>query len=445
MPLKLYSTFYFESDGCEELCEDAILSKIKYALNITILSAYYSISFLKLLFKTVVKSKRKECIVKLVFNGFAGNRLKKQKDELLELIKYLKKIGYSNIKIYLNTETALFHSKLYRFETKGKTIWFIGSANASEPAFNSNEEILLAIHGKQSRFEQYVEEVVDDSVEINKVREPKIENLISFWRTGLIYFKPNTQIQFTFNELNMDEDVKEILNNLDSRPRNTNPGTAWGAYNIKRALGLLGAGNDNDADNKKKSRVIASRWSVETCYGYWVPTKYSYLLDQSIFKAGSIKEDNIHKVIERLEDFGKDKLVADYRGYLDDVIGILEENEIDWRPDDDLPEKFDNFLSKVTSRLYNPKHIERASRPLISTDMPEIWSDSVATEDFSDTFFEYLEYKNRVPSNSLILFSLRQALKLKTNNDAETINDKLVKYLEKNGWSDNKWLDILQK
>ena len=447
MPINLYSTFYFDESGdCKKLFEDVMLSKVEQARDITILSAYYSISFLKSLFESVARSKRKECAIKLVFNGFAGNRLEKQKRELLQFINLLKKKGYSNIKIYLNTGTTLFHTKLYRFERKNKLTWFIGSANASEPAFNSNGDILLAIDRKVSEFERYVEKVINNSIEINKVCEPRIENLTSFWRTGLIYFKPNTQIPFTFNELNMDDDVKERLNLSATRPRNTNPGAAWGAYNIKRSLGLLDGGNEDDDDEEeKKNRVNNSRWSIETCYGYWVPAKYSFGLDEAIIAAGKSRKNDINGILQKLKIWGQGKLIQDYSDYLKDVSDILKENNIDWRPDMNLPKKFGHFLQNVITRIDSPEHVERASRPLISTGMPEIWSDTVATEDFSNSFFEYLEYKIRVSSNSLIVYSLKEALQLKTNVAAGTIKRELIKYLEEKGWSDDEWLDNLQR
>ncbi len=234
----------------------------------------------------------------------------------------------------------------------------------------------------------------------------------------------------------MPDEVEERLNNIDSRPRNTDAGKAWGAYNVKRAIGLIHTKDESDEETQR-TRILISRYSVETCFGYWVPTKYSDYVEKSIQKAGIIKKKVIKEINNKLSSLDHDSLVDDYRGYLHDVTSILEENDITWRPSSELDKKYDKFLNKIKLQLDNPSHIDRATQPLISTSMPEIWMDSLALEEFSNTFFEYIEYKIPVPSNSLIMFSLIKALKLNSSNTSDTIKEELKKFLKKNSWSDS--------
>ncbi len=453
---KLLSTHYFDDSHVNKLCKKELFTQLEYAQHIVILTPYYSVSFLLSLFESVTESYRGNCQVYIVVNGFMGKALQKHIEELSKLKADIFNLGYRNTCILFNMKTTLFHTKLYRFQINNEAIWFIGSANASEAAFESNEEILLHIIGDTDGLLSYVNAVIEDSIMLENCNiniNESVNSLVSFWRTGLIYFQPNTQIQFTFSGLNIPNDIKECLSKFDDRPRHAEPATPWKGYNIKKAIGVEENKDEEKNGEKNGTKISITRWSVETSLGYWVPSYYAPKLDKKINEKGKDKKDKLLDIIKKLEVFGHDNLVNDYKGYIDDTINIMERRNIFWRSYtqfseqiNNAPAKFDRFLKRLKKRLKDPKQIERAIQPFTSTKMPEIWwADPADEEIFCDTFFEYISYTIRRSSNSLTVFSFKRALSLEIDDDADTIKAKMKKFLRKNGWSDERWLKKAQR
>lgn len=441
--MELFSTRYSENCNCKKLDMNLMPRYSCNARTITILSAYYSINFLKTILKAVPKDKRKKCKLILVFNGFRGNRLKSQRDELKEFSKEIKRNKFEEFSIYLNMKTTLFHTKLYKFElSKNPTIWFIGSANASEQAFTTNEELLIQITGEQTKLENYITTIINSSILIEDVNEPIINNLIAFWRTGLIYSKPNTQIQFSFNELKMPDHVRNKLGNVRDIPRHTTPGNVWGPFNIKMIIGMHEPQDtDEDSSDEEGKHILIGRWSIETSLGFWVPSTYSSQLMDKIIEVGNRKKIEFQSISQKLNSFGSENIIQEYKEYLTEINQILEDNNIsNWHPKNNLLSRFKKYLKRLLNRLNNEKYIERASHPLLPTFMPEIWSDSLATEDFKESFFSSLEYKLHLSPNSLVAHSISKAVKLTSIDDPEIISKKLQTYLKKSGWPDQRWL-----
>jgi len=152
--MEIYSSWYYDEEKTEPLSQGVITKEMKRAEIVTIISAYYSVVFLESIFGKVNKTKRHKCVINLVFNGFSGQRLYDQLNELKKLKLKLSKMGFSNISIFLNRETTLFHTKLYFIKNDQGSLWFSGSANASMAAFERNEEILFKTKSKISNIKR---------------------------------------------------------------------------------------------------------------------------------------------------------------------------------------------------------------------------------------------------------------------------------------------------
>jgi len=305
--MKLYSRRYY-GDRIEQLNIDTFIQTAQNVISIKILSPYYSKRFLDDKFLSLIpENVRQECDVTIVVNGFAGNRLKEQIKELKELEDSLKNLDYFDVSIYLNTETPLFHPKLYRFETEDEIFWFVGSANASEAGFSRNEEILVQLKGNNHNiFDLYIERVIQNSKLYSDIEEPKIDCMIKFWRTGLIYYKPNANIQFTFSRLKIPEWVKRKLSGDLEPPPFTDPGEPWGPFNIKLAI--------NIEEERQRIQARHSPLSIETCFGYWVPSKYKQQLDEKLYRVIERKKANFNEILESMEGFGKENLTKQFGG-----------------------------------------------------------------------------------------------------------------------------------
>jgi len=343
-PIDLYSVHYY-GDAQSRLQFGTLKREAENAEKIVMFSAYYSRQFLLRFLEWIRKPDR--CSIIFVFNGFAGRRLKDQLNELREIAERYRDKGLVNFSCRLNLENRLFHTKLYRFESRGEATWFVGSANASDEAFDKNEEVLLCLRGSHQSLDAYVKRVIGSSKPLINVEEPTIDSIVKFFRTGLLYFKQTTQIQFTF-PLKLSDRVNERLVKLEARPRNTEPGEAWGAYNVKRFLGLRTA-----EDEEKRSIALMKPWAIETCFGYWVPTKYAPNLDRAIDRSAKRKRAKLEKARDEIHRIGLESLIEDYQRYLKDVQNILDENKITasfWRPPNCRP-----VMAWGQAKLYHPR------------------------------------------------------------------------------------------
>lgn len=436
--MEIFSSWYYDEDKTKKLTQDILFREVKRAENITIVSAYYSVEFLDILLRKVNRSKRKNCTINFVFNGFGGQRLYDQTNELEKLTSNLNEIGFQKISIYLNRKTTLFHSKLYFIKNNEGTIWFIGSANASKAGFGKNEELLVKLKTKIRNIQQYISDTITNSELIEYINpdETVESNIIGFFRTGSIYFKPYNHLSFTFSDFKLPDWVEEKIRNIEDRPRHTNPGKAWGSYNLKLSLGLK---TDDDKDENVK--LSLKPWSIETCYGYWVPNKYRYKVNESI-KIKSIKTRRVLlEVVGLMANRGIDSLLEDYKNHIDDAKRILKSNNIEYHFDEhELFGKYRKFLERIVHKLSEPDRLDKLCSPLTSAGMPEIWEDNIAYKDFSESFYEYIasSLTGQIPR---IVRSIMERLEFTSNLDSNEVAECFIKYFESNEaeWVDAYW------
>lgn len=446
MEMDIYSTWYYDEDEdkTESLSQSVITNEMKRAELITIISAYYSVLFLEEIFNKVNKTKRKKCTLNLVFNGFSGQRLYDQLNELKNLKTNLVDMGFSKIYIFLNRETTLFHTKLYFIKNDQGSLWFSGSANASTAAFEKNEEILFKFRSKINNIKRYISDVISYSTSIEKIEpdEAVESNIIGFFRTGSIYFKPNNQLSFTFSELKLPEWVEHRITKIEEPPRNTNAGKAWGPYNLKLSLGLKSDSELNgDEENNKKSQVRLKPWSIETCYGYWVPNKYRGIINKKINKKSKYVKKNLLEILDRIINRGVESLLNEYKSYLNDAEKILEENDIDYPIGKiELISKYQKFIERIILKLSDSERLDKLCLPLVSTGMPEIWEDNLAYDDFSESFYEYIAscLTGKIPR---VVRSIINNLEISSEADSEMIAISFSDYFEPDEaeWSDEYW------
>ncbi len=435
--MEIFSSWYNDKDKIKKLSQSVLISEIKRAENITIISAYYSVDFIESILGKVNKTKRKSCSVELIFNGFSGQRLYDQTNELKNLIIKLNEIGFQKISIYLNRETTLFHSKLYFIKNDEGIVWFMGSANASKAAFGTNEELLLKSKIKIKVIQQYIKDVKSSSEIIEDINpDEAIEsNIIGFFRTGSIYFKPNNQLSFTFSELKLPDWVEERIRSIEERPRHTNPGKAWGAYNLKLSLGL------KDDEKDKISQLSLKPSSIETCYGYWVPNKYRHNVNESVRNKSNKTRTAFLEILALINSRGVDNLLEDYKNHIDDAKRILKSNNIDYHFDEnELFKKYKKFVERIVQKLSDPERLNKLCLPLISAGMPEIWEDNIAYKDFSESFYEYIasSLTGQIPR---VIRSIMDTIDITPDSDSDDIADKFITYFESDEaeWTDEYW------
>lgn len=263
----------------------------------------------------------------------------------------------------------------------------------------------------------------------------KESNIVGFFRTGSIYFKPTSQISFTFSELNLPDWVESKLAEVLERPAYSNTGKAWGAYNLKFSLGLI-----NDEETEQKSQLRLKPWSVETCFGYWVPNRYRQIVNRNIDEKSNHRKAKLRNILNLMQERGIDSLALDYKSYLSDVRRILAENELVWEIEESyLMEKFTKFAERIILKLSDETKLDKLCRPLVSTGMPEIWEDNLAYDDFSESFYEYISgclYEQ----HPLIVRSMKKYFKFERQDGSDKIKNRFHKYFDSEAeWSDDYW------
>ncbi len=444
--MQLFSTKYSD-DKVRKFDSGVLEVEIRDAINITIISAYYSLSFLNYIFDKVLKKNRHNCRLLLILNGLGGQRLIDQKIELNKLKEDLAKKKFKNIDIRLNFESNLMHAKLYYIERASSSIWFIGSANSTNAAFNNstgnknNEELMIGAETGKRAINSYISNIKSKSIEINDKKHvwPAINDLISFFRTGTIFFKSNINISFTFSELKIPEHIEDKLIDSNGRPLNTSPGSAWGPYNLRRALGM-----SDDSDTEDNGKASIKPYSIETCYGLWVPNFYVPEVRDKIKNKSKTSKRKFLAIKNGLDQLGDDKLKADFDEYMLDVRKKLAEANIEayeFNFDEKaLRDRFEVFLRKLKEKINNDRFLDKLTDQFISAGMPEIWDDPVASHEFEESFFDYIAGNYKLNgNNSQIIKSIIDPIDIETFSDldGDTVKDAFRNFLKNKTWKDD--------
>lgn len=345
----------------------------------------------------------------LVFNGLGGQRLHEQRHELEALCQKLARTR-RKVSVRLSFAPGMFHTKLFLMTENGKTSALLGSANATSAAFSRNEEILVTL-ADAGALEGYFDAVWQDGKPLRSLVEPA-NSLINFFRTGILYFKPTATLSTTihpFRELlkRMSIEERALLGGVELPFSDQASGV--GPFNLKRALQEVASVDDweerdslNESDTSD-TRVSIRPWSVETCFGYWVPSRLDSLWKDELANAGAVKRKKIEAFADALKKTDEDALIYMYQRYLDEVKKLLEGriarlpfllNSMERSPFDIAI--FKKFVVRISSYLEEPSRIKRLAEPFISGAMPELWDDEEAYLDFRSSFFDYLDQVVRI-------------------------------------------------
>jgi len=405
--------------------------------------SYFLVKTVLSRFKPPTKNFRK---VQIVLNGLFGQRLDRQKDDLNELYKTIHRYSpKTKIEIRLLMQNGIFHPKLYLFKGKFKKSAFIGSMNATNAGLETNEEILLNITGNTMPFEIYFETIWSKATEYKDVKTPKAKNLIGFFRTGILYFKPEYQFQLTYNPfsdlLRMIPDSEK--GKLVERIPYSEAETGIGAFSIPVCLEM------KISDSFQiKSRSSIKPYSIETNLAYWVPSPY-----EEKIKCVSVNQfkkkyyDKLSSKIKGKDDFS---FLKQYHSYRDESKNRLyhaiskkkvdeylteinkKRTQIPYDPFND-DEGFKNFFKRLKDKINDEKYIEKLCQRFIPGPLPEIWDDHAAYTDFKASFFDYLDFIDTQDISRLVpkkILSKIQNIKQFTTNEK-----RLEYYLKNNGWN----------
>ena len=383
--------------------------------------------------------------VKLLFNGLGGRRLREQVAELTGLAQTLEQLQV-RVEIRLAFAPGMFHSKLFLFSrANGALRAVMGSANATNAAFDRNEEILISLARQTEPMERYFQAVWQDAKIMNSI-DTSARNLVSFFRTGVLYFKPTESISFSLNPFReliglLSNDEKRKLGGIRLPHADIEAGI--GPFSLRRAVITESADDKTQSSNQARIKP----WSVETCYGYWVPDALIADWEQDVTAASSDKRLQLLRLRDGIDEVGEGVLFARYSEYIDAVREEFErvldfrkfKSKLKRNPFQKDKQNFSVFHERVVRNLFDTEKIDRLSRPFVSGNVPEMWDDKVAYEDFASTFFDYVDQVSRRTKRPFVPGRILDRLDIQESEDGATLMGLFESYLEEHSWSDEDW------
>lgn len=439
-----------QSASVEHMSIPWMATQVQSAEVLRIAAGFYDVDFLENILKNCVAH-----TVCLMFNGLGGQRLHAQRAELGDLCNKLTRAG-RKVTARLSFAPGMFHSKLFLMTENGKVTALLGSANATSSAFSRNEEILVSL-ADAGALDGYFDAAWRDAQSLHSLAQPAT-SLISFFRTGVLYFKPTATLTTTIHPF------RDLLKRMTNEELALLGGVALpfseqvasiGPFSLKQALQKIAEdddweGNDTDTESKTASSQLSiKRWSVETCFGYWVPSRLDQRWQQALSDAGAAKRKKIESFAQELRKIDKETLNGKYQNYLDEVRKVIEERITRFAELRSMLERdpfdiafFEKFVTRIIAYLDDPRRIKRLAEPFISGAMPELWDDEDAYQDFRASFFDYLDQVVRSKPNKakvaqVILKRLKVVEPVGSEEEWTSLFDDA---LEVDHWMEDEWI-----
>lgn len=403
-----------------KLSFDSLINKMSEKQIVKVVSCYYGIETLNTFLKKMVGRGRTTDVI-LCATGVSKESWISQIEPLLDEQNGLKLGQRQNV--YLYTRFPLLHSKIYFSKNschKGNACGancLIGSANLSENAFFGNEEILVEVKEDDTRqaIEDYIDNLllkekkylysIKDLISKKKKQKGKFNlrkilafpdtsyTLLNYILSGSLFFKAPRNFSLGFGDDEWRKDIKNTSNSdyiKDSK-----------SLDVAAILGVKGLDEIDEHmessekdDNKlhKKSKVSIAANSIETCFGYWVPSSKREILLKQIFgnnKNHSYQEQQFNRIFKALSDNCnqakpevKEKLKAAFSAV------NLEK------------EKYDVYLNKIIKHIQSKKKYYEKNKAIYLkkgfciTPMPNIFEDTVSSTEFLDSLWDSICVKS---------------------------------------------------
>ena len=389
--IALHATGHGGATGARHVDENLLAEMAEHADSVTILSAYYVRDVLE----TIAGACRGD--VRIVLNGLGGKRLDTQAKELKSLQATFRERSRS-AEIRLAFAEGLFHTKLYVFGRGSDAVAWVGSANATKAGLNGrNEEVLVRLAPAPRSVLAYAESAWSRALPVEGCWQA-VNSLISFFRTGMLYYKPYATLQMTMNPFrrlmeSLPAAEKRKITAFHSEYADDEAGI--GAFNLNLVFVERAPEDESRERAVQRHRVELRRYAVETCYGYWVAEPFIEDVDLMLGEASAEKRRRL-KSIRKWMKKDRGAIVQAYASYLKDVRGMLNDEGVEWR-DHAAQELFEDTsavegrVDSLLAALVKPR-LARHCQAFAPSEVPEIWEDNAACASFADSFFESLAY-----------------------------------------------------
>jgi hypothetical protein len=433
--------------GLIPLSEGVLLDRIKRSREIVIISAYYEVEFLRAILdrKGMLANKR----ISMVFAAPAPSALPDEIPHLRKLQLDLAKTGKrANVNVAISDGRRFLHTKLYLFRRNKWVRTFIGSANATSNGFVRNDEILVEIHGRNSAIDRYVHRTLETARNCTEVEFASNEKYSSFemmLRDGFVYFKPTRSVPETLNCFDNKPDIAEALQKAIVDRPNPLPGHEGGSFGMLNLLRLLEI--KKPGQWKDRQRVTIASFSIETAFGYWVPSPYQPKLTEKLNGAAETKAAKYLKWGSKLSELisKRDGVISDkIRNYLSVADDLLESTHVARLSKQDKIEietRIRQRMQTLEKKLSSEAECRWLARSFDGVPVPEIWEDPRSKNEMIDSYCEYLASKLVQRSSRMrrIVQKLSDWFELQAGDESESIRKKIEGFFRAKSLSRSDW------
>ena len=401
-----------------------ITKKLSGYSNISIISCFYGKNFLdRLLDQLPQKNCKTNIIVSSI--GSSNKKLKSIISDLLEV----KVHQTQRILLYVCRDVSMLHTKLYLAYNKKRrasnSCCLVGSANLSDKAFNLNEEILVDITDwdDKERAYNYFQKIKESAFDISKHHKKYIrtrsdeeknaiiyeilreindgevkkgkETVFEFLNAGFLAFRANKNFSIGLSTSN---DWKTLVKGISDQLPSV---ISSHSIDVADILGVKNLDyNDSEPEKKgRKNRFGIKTYSIETCFGYWVPRGYFYKeVDDILFNRSNRKDDyeKIYKALEENSQSLTQNAETRFNRLFDAIIEkktIIETDVVQKeRIKTDILQKKDSIREELIKHIQKKKIFYKKykkdylQRGYYLSPMPYIWDDVPSVNDFLDSF-----------------------------------------------------------
>lgn len=419
---------------------DALNEAAKTATEITILGGFYSVEPLIALCRNVPPAKRRTCRIRIAVGLDAASSIPKTWEDMRRLRKALIDLRFVDpIVSIVDSKPVHFHTKLYRFLHTTQPMWFVGSANPG----SSRHELMVRFAGRHDGLSSYVAAAFAKAADVSRTKPTSgIASLRDFIMTGVLCHKPPVHRLFTFNAFHIEPEHREQLAAAlagSSGVSHASPETKGFGFNLRSAL-PEDMQDDPFIVGAKASRVPVARYSIDTVFGRWMPDAYASRLRRKVAHEEAARAERLVRIGQALRP---PEGQAAVRNALEDHVvsmgSFLERQGIDARPISNREARFGKFLANRVRSLTDPDTVQRYARSVVMTDMPDIWADGTAVEDFIESFFDDFAYRASEATRPIIVKSILEWLDDPSLAASVDFREAMESGLIEQPWEDDDW------
>lgn len=308
---------------------------------------------------------------------------------------------------------------------------------------------MVRLSGRHTQLSEYVDKVIEQSVDVRTDMRPSttVFDLRTFFLNGSLCYKPLTRVNFTFEACVITPAHRKALNDLVSTGSEVPyaaPQTTGFGFSLEKAIssmsGTLFADlNESELETDQFiGRLKFQDKSVETIYGYWMPSAYANVVTNTLDEIVAKNRARLQLFADELQHVSVKSLENKLEKHIEGLQDLFRKNSRKIEPKHDYKISFEKFFKTRKAWMADEHRLAHMARRLHLEQMPDIWGDADGAARFESSFFENLSLRFDVRRMPKIVGVLKDKLDLSEESDPTEIRSALERRL-KDGFDTSVW------